>query len=100
MDNLTFIDEENIPLVHDEEDYDYYRTPDTNRVEDETSFTVQDTTEPASLRLRQKVTQDKLIALYRHLNVMGNLDLIDLDQFRLTKDPKKEVTIFEFYNGD
>ena len=30
----------------------------------------------------------------------GNLDLIDLDQFRLTTDPKKGVTIFEFYNGD
>ena len=100
MDNLTFIDEENIPLVHDEEDYDYYGTPDTNRVEGETSFTVPDTTEPTSLRLRQKVTRDNLIALYRHLNVMGNVDLIDLDQFRLTKDPKKEVTIFEFYNGD
>ena len=26
--------------------------------------------------------------------------MIDLDQFRLTKDPTKGVTIFEFYNGD
>ena len=26
--------------------------------------------------------------------------MIDLDQFRLTKDLKKGVTIFEFYNGD
>ena len=31
---------------------------------------------------------------------MGNLDLIDLDRFRLAKDPKKGVTIFEFHNGD
>ena len=30
----------------------------------------------------------------------GNLNLIDLDRFRLTTDPKKGVTIFEFYNGD
>ena len=51
------------------------------------------------LKLRQKVKQDKLIALYRHLGVTGNPDLIDLDRFRLTKDPKKGVTIFEFYNG-
>ena len=29
-----------------------------------------------------------------------NLDLIDLNQFRLTQDLKKGVTIFEFYNGD
>ena len=30
----------------------------------------------------------------------GNPDLIDLDRFRLTKDPKKGVTIFECYNVD
>ena len=23
-----------------------------------------------------------------------------LDRFKLTRDPKKEATIFEFYNGD
>ena len=44
--------------------------------------------------------RDKLTALYRHLKVTGNLDLIDLDWFRLTTDPKKGATIFEFYNGD
>ena len=27
-------------------------------------------------------------------------DLIDLDQFRITKDTKKGITIFGFYNGD
>ena len=31
---------------------------------------------------------------------MGNPNLIDLDRFRLTKDPKQGVTIFEFYNGN
>ena len=31
---------------------------------------------------------------------MGNPELIDLDRVRLTKDSKKGVTIFEFYNGD
>ena len=60
-----------------------------------------DATEPTStLRLRQKVKRDKIIALYRHLNVIGDLDLIDLDQFKLTKDPRKGVIIFEFYNGN
>ena len=29
----------------------------------------------------------------------GYLDLIDLNQFKLTIDPKKGATIFEFYNG-
>ena len=38
--------------------------------------------------------------MHRHLNVTGNPNLIDLYRFRLTKDLKKGVTIFEFYNGD
>ena len=101
MDNPTFVDEENIPMVHqDEEGYDDYNTPNTSRI-DETSFTVPDTTEATTtLHLRQKVKRDKITALYKHLNVTGDIALIDLDQFRLTTDPKKRVTVFEFYNGD
>ena len=34
------------------------------------------------------------------MNVTGDIDLIDLDRFRLTKDPNKRVITFEFYNGD
>ena len=30
----------------------------------------------------------------------GDIDLIDLNQFTLTKDPKKGVIIFEFYNSN
>ena len=88
-------------IYQDEEDYDgRYDTPDTSRI-DETSFIEHDTTEPTStLRLRQKVKRDKRIALYRHLNVTGNPELINLDRFRLTIDSKKGVTIFEFYNGN
>ena len=45
MDNPVFVDEEDIPMVHqDEDDYDNYNTPNTSRM-DETSFTVLDTTE-------------------------------------------------------
>ena len=99
MDNPRFIDEETIPLVQDE-DYDNYGTPNTTRV-DETSFTEPDTTEATStLRLKQKVKRDKLAALYRYLNVTGNLDLINPDWFKLATDPKKGATIFEFYNGN
>ena len=81
MDNIAFVDEEKIPMIHqDEEDYDDCRTPNVSRVEDETSFMVPDTTEPTStLRLRAQVKRDKLIALYRHLDVTDDLDLIDLD---------------------
>ena len=98
MDNPRFVDEETTPLVF--EDYDNYGTPNTSRV-DETSFTELATTEATStLWLNQEVKQDKLAALYRHLNVAGNLDLINLDRFKLTTDPKNGATIFEFYNGD
>ena len=54
MDNPTFIDDKDIPMVHQDEDHNDYRTPDTSRV-DETSFTVPDTTEATSTQLRQKV---------------------------------------------
>ena len=58
------------------------------------------TDEETTLRLRQKVKRDKLTTLYRYLNVTGNLNLINLDQFKLTTDPKKGVTVFKFYNFD
>ena len=89
MDNPTFVDEEDIPIVHqNDEDFDEYRTPDTSRVE--TSIIEHDTTEPTlTLQLRQKIKRDNLIALYRYLDVTGNPDLIDLDRFKLIKDSKK-----------
>ena len=101
MDNIAFIDEEDIPLVHqDDEDYDDYNTPNTSRAE--TSFIEPtDATEPTStLRLRQKLKRDKIISVYRYLSVTGGIGLIDLDRFWLTKDPKKGVTIVEFYNSN
>ena len=77
-----FVDEETISLVQDE-DYDYYNTPNTSRV-DETSFTEPDTTDATSdLQLRQKVIRDKITALYRHLNVTGDPGLAGLDQFMI-----------------
>ena len=52
MNNLAFVNEEDNPMVHQDEDYDDYRKPDTSRV-DETSFVVPDATEATSaLRLR------------------------------------------------
>ena len=76
MNNPRFVDEETVPLVQDE-DYDNFGTPNTSTV-DETLFIEPDTTEATST-LNQKVKRDKLAALYRHLNVTGNLNLIDLD---------------------
>ena len=61
-------DEEGIPPINQEEDYDYYTTPNITRV-DKTSFTVSDATEATStLRLRQKLKRDKRVSLYRYLD--------------------------------
>ena len=74
-----FVDEETIRMVHQDEKYDDSNTPNTSMV-DETSLIESDTTEAtSSLRLKQKVKRGKLAALCRHLNVTGNLDLINLD---------------------
>ena len=95
MDNPRFLDEETIPLFQDE-DYGNYSTPNTSKV-DETSFSELATTQATStLQLNQKVKRDKLVSLYRHLNVTGNLDLIDLDRFKLMTDRKNGAKIFEF----
>ena len=96
IDNPVFVDDEDIPIIHQDEDYyDDYRTPDTSRVDDR-SFTVPDTAAGTSaLRLRQKVKRDKQAALYRHLNITGNLDLINLNRFKLTTNPKKGAAIFD-----
>ena len=100
MGNPTFVDEKIIGMVHQDEDYDDYNTPNNIKI-DETSYMEPDATEPTSpLRLRQNVKRDKLTVLYRHLNVTGDINLIDLDRFRLTTDQKKGATIFEFYNND
>ena len=96
MDNPRFIDEEDILLVHQDEDYDEYNTPNTSRI-DEKSFTLPDATEATStLRLRQEVKLDKITTLYRHLNVTGDPGLADIDRFMIKKNQKQE-TLTCFY---
>ena len=47
MDNPTFVDEEDLPMVHQDEDYNDYNTPNTSRIE-ETSLIEPDATEATS----------------------------------------------------
>ena len=49
--------------------------------------------------IEAKTTTRLTDALYRHLNVTSNPDLIDLDRFWLMTE-KKGATHFEFYNSD
>ena len=85
MDNLTLADEEDIPMVHQDEDCDDYRTPNTSRV-DETS-----TEATSTLRLRQKLKRDKIVSLYRYLDVTGDPGLADLDRFTIKKNSKQVI---------
>ena len=51
----------------------------TRRV-NQASFTTTNSTDKQAksiLWLRQKINQDKLAALYRHLNVTGDLDVVE-----------------------
>ena len=55
MENIRF-DEEDIPLINQDDDYENYRTSDTSRIDAKGSFTAPATTEATStLRLRQKL---------------------------------------------
>ena len=99
MGSPIFFDDENIPLVtrHDKnceanhsDDYDNFNTP--NIAVKETKFTAPSSTSQQStltLQLRQKVKEGKIAALYRHLNVTGDLVLINLDRFNYNKNTKK-----------
>ena len=100
VENATFVDEEDIPLINQDEDYDDYRTPDTTRV-GETSFIEPNTIEATStLRLRQKLRRDKIISLYRYLNVTGDPGLADLDQFTIKKNSKTGNNELFFLGGN
>ena len=99
MDNPIFVDEEAILLVQDE-DYDVCNTPNTSRVDDP-SFTEPDATETTStLQLTQKVKRDKITALYRHLNVIGDPGLADIDRLMIKKILKTGNTDFLFLDGN
>ena len=101
MEKPTFIDEENIPMIHqDDDDYDDYNTPNTSRV-GETSFIEPDATEATStLQLRQKVKQDKTNALYKHLNVTAGPGLTNIDRFMIKKNSKTGNTDLLFFDGN
>ena len=98
MDNPTFVNEEDISMVHQDEDYDNYRIPDTSRI-DETSFIEPGTTEATStLQLREKLKQNKITALYGHLNVTSDPSLADIDRFMIKKKKPKQATLTWFFS--
>ena len=100
MENPTFTNEEKIPMVQDKDYDERYDAPNTSRI-DETSLIEPDTTEATlTLRLRQEVKQDKINALYRHLNVTVDAGLLDLDRFMIKKKLKTGNTDLLFLDGN
>ena len=85
MENPLFVDSEYIPFVtyYDDDDYDDYNTPYTGRVDEITFATPSSTEKPSTSPLRQKVEQDKVIALHRLLNLTGDPDLVGTYRFKL-----------------
>ena len=103
MDNPTFVHDEDIPLIDDDyDDYDdeeeeesRYDTPDSSRIK-ETSFTEQ----PAvRLRQRNRLLRNYLEDLYKYLDVDGNIDLVDINLFKVEKS-KSGAVEFSFYDGE
>ena len=101
MDNPAFVNEEDMPIVpQDEEDYDDCNTPNTSRI-DETSYTAPDTTEATStLRLRQKLKRDKIVSLHKYLSVAGDPGLPDLERFTIRKNLKTGNIELLLLNGN
>lgn len=52
----------------------------------------------STLGLKEKVKWARSVALCRHLNITGTLDLFNLDLFNYTENVKKGTTNSEFYN--
>ena len=101
MDNIAFADEENIPMVHeDDEDYDErHDTSNASRIE--TSFIEHDTTEATStLRFRRKLKRDKIVSLCRYLSVTGDPGFADVDRFMIRKNSKRGNIEFLFLDAD
>ena len=111
MENPTYVDDENIPYIHDEvvydDDDDIYNnsrayTPVNDEL-NETPFTTplsDHDQQVSSAMLSKEVLKDKIQSLYTTLMVDGNVDLVDLDRFKLVRNSKTGFTELKFFNGE
>ena len=62
---------------------------------------MRDNTEATStIRLRQKLKRDKIVSLYRYLDVTGDPGLADLDRFTIKKSLKAGNVELLFLDGN
>ena len=96
MDNQVFVHDEDIPHIHDNDDYEddsRYDTPDMSRIE-ETSFTEQPAVK-SKAEQRQRLLHDYIEDLYKHLEVdPGNVDLVDTKLFKVENSTKVVLGVY------
>ena len=102
MENPTFIDDENIPLINSHEDEAPY-TPMQSEggTTEETSFSTPSRETPGSkiIPLSNELKRQKIYALHQELGVTGNVNLAELDKFRLNRNEKTGNAELKFFNG-
>ena len=103
MENPTFIDDENIPLInsHDDEDAPYTPMQSEGGTTEETSFSTPSRETPGSkiIPLSNELKRQKIYALHQELGVTGNVNLAELDRFRLNRNEKTGNAELKFFNG-
>ena len=103
MENPTFIDDENIPLINSHEDEDAPYTPMQSEggTTEETSFSTPSRETPGSkiIPLSNELKRQKIYALHQELGVTGDVNLAELDRFRLNLNEKTRNSELKFFNG-
>ena len=103
MENPTFLDDENIPLINSHEDEDAPYTPMQSEggTTEETSFSTPSRETPGSkiIPLSNELKRQKIYTLHLELGVTGNVNLAELDRFRLNRNEKTGNAELKFFNG-
>ena len=103
MENPTFIDDENIPLINSHEDEDAPYTPMQSEGDttEETSFSTPSRETPGSkiIPLSNELKRQKIQALHKELGITGDVNLAELDRFQLNLNEKTRNSELKFFNG-
>ena len=103
MENPTFIDDENIPLINSHEDEDAPYTPMQSEggTTEETSFSTPSRETPGSkiIPLSNELKRQKIQALHQELGITGDVNLAELDRFQLNLNEKTRNSELKFFNG-
>ena len=98
----TFIDDENVPLIGDN---DYEETsfiaPPGESLGDQPSFGTPHFSNSRIAVQQLEIKRQKIATLYKHLGAHGDPNLADLDKFRMRRNEKSGKIMVEFYkDGD